>query len=817
MQWFPEKNRKDFLDSKFGLLFYHVLNREGTLEKEKGEHEMKRSFRKHLAALLSLSLMTGLGGCGQSPNTGERDITQERSLEGTGAGEETAGNKTGASGEFAGEADGYNGKVTVKLTLRNGVLTQVTAEGPGETPDIGGNALALMPPLMVAANSVSVDGISGATLTSSAILEAAAQALASSGISLKAQEVRIEQNMTPGTYYGQAYGKWKEGTSEGARFGSPKEISPTRVAVTVDTTSIKSVKVESCDDTPGFIEEPVKRIPADIVTYQSIAVDSVSGATLTSQAILAAAADALAEAGADLAGFTRAVPKSTDVEEYTTDVAVIGGGGAGTAAALTLQQEGIDVIVVEKTAKVGGESVCSTGMLAVGSAYLDSLVEDKTLLTPAEDIFSELMDYSHWTADSTVVSAFLDRNGETCDWLQSMWDQTSDPGYTGVGQKGKNGLDTGKGTAKYQVLYDNFFIPGGGKLLLDTRAYELLTDENGAVNGVKARKSNGTEVIIHAGQVVLATGGFAGSPRLLDQYFHNSYYLYGMSTDEGDGLLMAQSVGAGTPQNLDPFLAEFCSNEVCDFYAGYMKFINYTGFLQLNRAGTRFYNEEFGASDPLAKGAAALNTAGEAYVIFTEADLDLLEEGGGGSLISQEVREQCNNYRSRACVPFTTIKAEMQAAIDAGQGWKADTLEGLGKAVGIWDMDSYNETIRTYLDCIEAKEDAEFGKRSEMLYSLEESRGPFYCVRIVPAIDSTLGGIPVNGKCQVLTDDKTVISGLYAVGQDASGFWGNSYYQTEHTNALTQAWAVTSGRIAGACIAGEYGREVGYVTWQSAR
>lgn len=779
---------------------------------------MKRSIRKCLAVLLSLGFTAGLGGCGQSPSTRESEIRTEPATAGmTGTEEETAGDTAGISGEFTGEAVGYNGKVIVKLTLSDGILTQVTAEGPGETPDIGGNALTLMPPLMVASNSVEVDGISGATLTSNAILEAAAQALSSSGASLEIQTVEIEQNMTPGTYYGEAYGKWKEGTSEGARFGSPKEISPIRVAVTVDRETIKSVVVESCDDTPGFIEEPMERIPADIVAYQSIAVDSVSGATMTSQAILSAAGDALAQAGAELAGFTRAVPRSTDVEEYTTDVAVVGGGGAGTCAALTLQQAGIDVIVVEKTAKVGGESVCSTGMLAAGSAYLESLVEDKSLLTSTEDIFSELMDYSHWTADSTVVSAFLDRNGETCDWLQTMWDQTSDPGYTGVGQKGKNGLDTGKGTMKYQVLYDEFFIPAGGRLLLDTRAYELLTDGNGAVNGVKARKSDGTEVIVHASQVILATGGFAGSPELLDKYFHNSYYLYGMSTDEGDGLLMAQAAGAGTPQNLDPFLAEFCSNEVCDFYAGYMKYINYTGFLQLNRAGTRFYNEEFGASDPLAKGAAALNTAGEAYVIFTQADLDLLEEGGGGALISEEVREQCNNYRSRACVPFTTIKTEMQAAIDAGQGWKADTLEELGKAVGIWDMDIYNDTIRTYLDCVEAKEDKEFGKRPEMLYSLEGSRGPFYCVRVVPAIDSTLGGIPVNGNCQVLTDDKTVIPGLYAAGQDASGFWGNSYYQTEHTNALTQAWAVTSGRIAGAHIAASRGREVEHVTWQPAK
>ena len=138
---------------------------------------------------------------------------------------------------------------------------------------------------------------------------------------------------------------------------------------------------------------------------------------------------------------------------------------------------------------------------------------------------------------------------------------------------------------------------------------------------------------------------------------------------------------------------------------------------------------------------------------------------------------------------------------------------GLCDAVGIWDKAIYEKTINDYLGYIEAGEDKQFGKRPEMLFSLSEENGPFYCVRIVPALDSTLGGIPVNGNCQVLTNAKTVIPGLYAVGQDASGFWGNSYYQTAHTNANTQAWALTSGRIAGVYIAGLYGQEVGFTVW----
>lgn len=107
----------------------------------------------------------------------------------------------------------------------------------------------------------------------------------------------VQQSMTPGTYYGEAYGKWAAGTIEGERFGSPAVIEPTKVSVTVDETSILSVEVLSTSDTPGFTDPCIERIPAAIVENQSVAVDVVTGATLTSQAILSGVTQALTEGG----------------------------------------------------------------------------------------------------------------------------------------------------------------------------------------------------------------------------------------------------------------------------------------------------------------------------------------------------------------------------------------------------------------------------------------------------------------------------------------------------------------------------------------
>ena len=101
-------------------------------------------------------------------------------------------------------AQGFGGEVKVALTIENGALTAVTAEGANETTGIGSRAIEMMPGTMLATNSVEVDGVAGATLTSTAILEAAKAALAQSGVTLTAQEAAIEQKMTPGTYTGEA-------------------------------------------------------------------------------------------------------------------------------------------------------------------------------------------------------------------------------------------------------------------------------------------------------------------------------------------------------------------------------------------------------------------------------------------------------------------------------------------------------------------------------------------------------------------------------------------------------------------------------------
>lgn len=707
------------------------------------------------------------------------------------------GGGAGASGTYSATAKGYHGDVTVTLTIKDGALTDVKAEGKEETPEVGGRALELMPKSMLAANSVEVDGVSGATHTSDAILKAAKDALAQSGGKLqgKGSAAAVAQNMKPGTYYGEAYGKWKAGSIEGERFGSPAKIMPTKVAVTVDKEKIVSVKVEDCSDTPGFMEPCMDRIPAEIVKQQSVAVDAVTGATLTSQAILTGVTAALKDAGANLAGFSAAAPKSTATENYDTDLVIVGAGGTGTMAAIEAMEAGLKVVVLEKCGKVGGTSVCSTGFAGVQTGLQKAKGKDKNTV---DGTFQTLMDFCKWRANAPLVYKVLETSASVVDKLQSYWDKTDDPGVTKVNDIAH---DTGKGTKKYNVLYDKFLIPGGVDLMLETTAKSLIMDGDKVV-GVNAVKQDGTQVTVKAKDVLVCTGGFGGNDEMLTKYFgHDNFYLNGLATNTGDGINMCLTAGAALSDEIEPHLAEFCSNKKVDFYAGYMKFINQAGFLALDPSGQRFVNEEFFITQPLSYGASALRRAGYAYIVFTQDQLDAMVEKGLWGVLDENTIKGLN-LRARIIVPsYYTLNDEMKNAIDAGEAWKADSLDELGKAIGFGDQNIYEKSIADYQKVLSSGKDPLFGKDAKLMPEL--SKGPYYAVRVVSAIDGTFNGVKVNDSMQALNGNYQPISGLYVAGQDSGGFFSYPYYEGA---GWTQGYALTSGAIAARRIAASLGK-----------
>ncbi|QQO09026.1 FAD-dependent oxidoreductase [Breznakiella homolactica] len=705
------------------------------------------------------------------------------------AGCSSQGSVRNATGSFEGTAEGHNGPVTVSVNLQSGEITGVRVLSHQETPGISDQALELIPQAIVRSQQVQVDAVSGATKTSRAIMGAVEEALSAAGIS--ASDLRASRSapaalaFTPGTYTGEAYGKWGEKSVEGFRFDSPRNIRPITVEVSVDASRILSVKIVSCDDTPGFIEPVADQIPADIVKHQSLAVDSVTGCTLTSRGVLNAAAAALEKAGADLVALNRSVPRSAEHRQYSADLIIVGAGGAGSAAALAATEAGVSVVIFEKTGKVGGMSALTTGFIGPESGIAKAAGSTVTV----EGLFEEFMDYNQWTANSLVVKTVLETSGNTADWLK-------DHGYNL--RLSPNGVthDTGKGSAKLQNLYDNYILKNPrNTLLLQTAAQELIV-ENGKIAGVRGRHTDGRTVEARAKAVIIATGGFGGSKEMLRQYTGSDrYWLSGLAASSGEGLTMAISAGAKLSDEIYPHVTEFAANADVNFNDFYFKYLNYTGFLMLDTQGRRFMNEEYCITQPLAKGASAIRQAGSFYVIFDQNSYDIVKDKGFKGFFNEQTAQnliRSSNWRSRALDPFGELMdIEMQRSMDANAAWKADSIAGLAAAIGFTDGVFENEIAR-YQRMISQKRDDDFSKNPLFLISLD--KGPYYAVRMEPAIFGTLGGIRVDQYMRALDQQLTPIEGLYAAGQDAGGMYGYPYYETP---GVTQGFAYNSGRIAG--------------------
>lgn len=698
----------------------------------------------------------------------------------------------GASGNFTASAQGYGGPVTVTLAIEGNQLLGVEVEGDLETQGVGSRAVRLMPYRMMAAGTVDVDGISGATVTSAAIRLAASEVLEQAGVELVGEPLEVVQVMTPGVYECATHcGKWKEGTVEGNRFFSPEVIEPTHVKVEVDGEKILSVEVLSCSDTPGYVEPSSARMSADVVAQQSVACDVVTGCTMTCGAILESVADCLEQAGADLMGFVAPTVHTDGEEEYDVDFCIVGSGGAGTMAALTCVENGISCVVLEKCGKVAGLSSCASSLLCVESDLQIEAGERYDL----EEQYAYQMDFAHWKANGPLVHRVLEVSAGVVNKLDGLYKQTDEVGFERV-NKGRPCVAQRKGTGKIQALYDQFIVPGGGQLLMECAAKSLIVNEDGKVCGVNAQKKDGTKVTVRAKGVLVATGGFGGNKAMLDEICgSHAFYLNGVSQNCGDGVNMVRAIGGHVDPETIPEFSEYCGNDQVDIFSGYLKYCNQPGFLTVNSSGERFVNEQMFMSSILTNAGPCLAAAGCGYLVFTQGNVDaMVEKGIQGVLSDEDLQRLTLNEQqySRVNHPgYPTLASEIETCIAHNQAWKADTLEDLGAQAG-FNAEVWAKTLEEYLACVDAGEDIYQGKDPAMLHPLAE--GPFYAVRITPTIFGTLCGIKVASNCQALDDDFRIIEGLYMGGQDAGGYFVSPYYSDAAGHSCGFAWH--SGYIA---------------------
>jgi len=581
---------------------------------------------------------------------------------------------------------------------------------------------------------------------------------------------------------------------------------PVTVSVTFSADAITDVTVVEHSETAGLSDRPIAEIPAAIVENQSLAVDTVSGATNSSNAILTAVADCVAQAGGDVEALKAVAVEKAPVEdvEATYDVVVLGGGGAGLTASITAAQNGAKVILVEKAGSLGGNTLIagqgfnacdperqantemSEALLGELKSYLDLDPADFGAFAEVlETVKGQINDYiasgsttlfdspelhmlhtymggKRTGLDGTVIEpdlelarTFATNALDALEWAESIGAQWNDTTSTILGAMWPRSHGLANGNV-ITILTDAAKA-NGVEIVTDTRANELIV-ESGKVVGVKATTSEGANVTLHANSgVVLATGGFSANAPMVVEY--NNYWP-GLSdtmpstnapTITGDGIVMAKAIGADLVGM--GFAQLMPSSHPVDgsLFSGIWGSAETQVFV--NKEGKRYVNE-YAERDVLSK-AALEQTDGIFYII-------------------------CDNKIAK--------NADVAGMEAKGNVVVADTLEELAEKLGI-PADTFVETIERYNSFVDAQKDDDFGKP---LFGEKIDEAPFVATPRSPSLHHTMGGVKIDTNTHVISTEGNVIDGLYAAGEVTGGLHAGNRLGG---NAMTDF--LVFGRIAG--------------------
>lgn len=591
--------------------------------------------------------------------------------------------------------------------------------------------------------------------------------------------------VTPGTYEGSAQGK----------------LSTVTASVTLDATGrISDVKVDVSGETPELGGAAARKIAPAVVEHQSTAVDGVSGATISSNAIKAAVAAALAKAGADPKAYDVKVEKSVGPDEtITTDVVVVGAGASGTAAALAAAERGVRVVVLEKSPSPGGAGKIASGLFAVESSLQKAKFKDNpellSILTK-EELYKELMDYNHYLSNARITRRIIDQSADTIDWMQKHGAKLELIDWNP--QQGQNPypirwriyhryVDNG---AAFTNMYASLGKLGG-KLLTSTRAYDIVQDKDGTVTAVVAEKADGGKLTVKTKALVLASGGYGGDAERLADRMESSDLTNRIAwSNNGEGLDMAYKAGAQHMNEHAALIhaAEFdglstsSTGEKGMIDSNLLVRVLKTPLMWVDPDGKRFANEEL-IYDTVYWANAGYSVGGKYFVVV---DSETLDAYTAGNLPFEVSGAGPANPEGKG-----DFRALADEAVRQGVAFKADTLEELGRLAGF--SSEFAGEVAAYNTAVETKKDP-FGKPAEFL-KFGVKKGPFYAMRAKVVSLSTLGGVRVNENMQALDTHYKTIPGLYVVGNDASGFYSAPSYPPYQGLAL--GFAYNSGRIGG--------------------
>lgn len=689
-------------------------------------------------------------------------------------------------GTYTAAIAGQNGPVKVEVTTSADKILSVKIIDQKETEGIGSKAVAALPSEIVKAQSADVQGIAGASVSSAAIKKAVQECL-NQAQGKKAAPLAL-----------------KNGTFEGKAYGNNGWLT---VEVNIKDNKITDIKTPGQRETKYLGDTAICEIGKDVLQYQTLNVDNIAGATVTSTALKTAIAQAIEKAGGDIAAFQKPVPekikKVAGITKGSADLIIVGAGGAGLSAAVTAKDLGVkNVLVLEKMPVIGGNTLrCASAFNAADPDRQKALPMTETLKEavvkainekPVSEEHAKLMadvkakyeaylksgsktlfDCPEWHALQTynggdkvgqipLIRQYSNNVLDTLHWMQSKGSPVMDRVSQGAGAlwQRTHQLDAPAGLGLIDPLYQAA-VKQGVNFKLGMRVQDLILNDKGRVIGVTATDKVGNKYEFTSKDgVILATGGYSQNKEMRQKsapHLTSEMVSTNQPGATGDGIIIATRHGADTTGMNYVQVYPLATPGTGALQGRARKMSGLDDVIDVNKNGERFVKEDARRDE------------------FVAA---IKKQPGG---VVYDIND------SSIVKPLNSFNEDVETLVSIGRIYKADSLADLAKQLGM-PADKLEATVAEFNKMVEAKKDPKFGRK---LFDRPIVKPPFYATPRAPSIHHTMGGLQISTNAQVLDKNGKPIPGLYAAGEVTGGIHGSNRLGGNAT-----ADVLTFGRIA---------------------
>lgn len=689
-------------------------------------------------------------------------------------------------GTYTAAIAGQNGPVKVEVTTSADKILSVKIIDQKETEGIGSKAVAALPSEIVKAQSADVQGIAGASVSSAAIKKAVQECL-NQAQGKKAAPLAL-----------------KNGTFEGKAYGNNGWLT---VEVNIKDNKITDIKTPGQRETKYLGDTAIREIGKDVLQYQTLNVDNIAGATVTSTALKTAIAQAIEKAGGDIAAFQKPVPekikKVAGITKGSADLIIVGAGGAGLSAAVTAKDLGVkNVLVLEKMPVIGGNTLrCASAFNAADPDRQKALPMTETLKEavvkainekPVSEEHAKLMadvkakyeaylksgsktlfDCPEWHALQTynggdkvgqipLIRQYSNNVLDTLHWMQSKGSPVMDRVSQGAGAlwQRTHQLDAPAGLGLIDPLYQAA-VKQGVNFKLGMRVQDLILNDKGRVIGVTATDKVGNKYEFTSKDgVILATGGYSQNKEIRQKsapHLTSEMVSTNQPGATGDGIIIATRHGADTTGMNYVQVYPLATPGTGALQGRARKMSGLDDVIDVNKNGERFVKEDARRDE------------------FVAA---IKKQPGG---VVYDIND------SSIVKPLNSFNEDVETLVSIGRIYKADSLADLAKQLGM-PADKLEATVAEFNKMVEAKKDPKFGRK---LFDRPIVKPPFYATPRAPSIHHTMGGLQISTNAQVLDKNGKPIPGLYAAGEVTGGIHGSNRLGGNAT-----ADVLTFGRIA---------------------